>query len=165
LPNEPEWLSADDVAELNQVAVEQTGEPFFIRELGLLYSACHRPINAWNYDGEGDVVRLAALLMMGIIRNHPFGQGNKRTGFAAARMFLNINGWDLSDLIDDRLGALITEFVADHTPEREVSVLLDMIAHPEGRPEAAMLWRVLQPSDDAPPAVLMRQLGYFREEG
>src|SRR5713226_575938 len=61
--------------------------------MGLLESALARPRNAFAY-GEEDMVILAVILMAGIARAHAFEQGNKRTAFAAMRLFLRINGYD-----------------------------------------------------------------------
>ena len=57
----------------------------------LLESALARPLNRASY-GEPDIAELAALYALGIVRNHPFVDGNKRTGFAALFMFLALNG-------------------------------------------------------------------------
>jgi death-on-curing protein len=59
----------------------------------LLESACARPVNHWQYEHEEDVVVLACALLLGIARNHPFLQGNKRTAFEAFIGFLVVNGY------------------------------------------------------------------------
>ena len=63
-----------------------------MRDLGLLESALARPQNLHAYC-EGDAAALAAAYAFGIIRNHPFVDGNKRTGFLAAALFLEANGY------------------------------------------------------------------------
>ena len=67
-----------------------------MRDRGLLESACAVPINRLAYAGEEDLVRLAVGLMLAVARNHPFQQGNKRTGFLAGAAFLAVNGYWLS---------------------------------------------------------------------
>jgi death-on-curing protein len=103
-------VSAAAVVRFNQRAVGETGEPFFIRDAGLLDSALARPHNHWSY-GEEDLAVLATALTLGIARNHPFGQGNKRTAFAAAEYFLFLNGYRLeaedSEALADQVVALI----------------------------------------------------------
>jgi death-on-curing protein len=74
-----------------------------------LESALARPINHWHY-GEADVVALAVALLLGVARNHPFLQGNKRTAFAAAEYFLYLNGYELSPAHD---GAELADFLID----------------------------------------------------
>jgi death-on-curing protein len=71
----------------------ESGEQHFLRDAGLLESALARPRNAFVY-GDEDIVSLAVSVMAGISRAHAFEQGNKRTAFAAMRLFLRINGYD-----------------------------------------------------------------------
>jgi len=101
LPNEPIWLAAEIVIEHNRLELAETGEHHFVRDLGLLESALARPRNVFAY-GEEDMVVLAVTLMSSISRAHAFEQGNKRTAFAALRLFLNANGYDtgFDDAID-----------------------------------------------------------------
>ena len=81
------------MTQLNAEAVRRTGEPYGLRDEGLLASAVAAPTNHFFYEGEEDVVVLAAVLIAAIARNHPFQQGNKRTAFAAGVAFLDINGF------------------------------------------------------------------------
>ncbi len=91
--NEPHWLPIEVVIEHNRLELAETGENHFVRDTGLLESALARPKNFFGY-GEEDVVALAVALMAGIARAHAFEQGNKRTAFAAMRLFLRANGHD-----------------------------------------------------------------------
>jgi len=100
LPNEPRWLPIEVVIEHNQLEVEATGERHFLRDRGLLESALARPRNFFGF-GEEDIVVLAVALMAGIARTHAFEQGNKRTAFAAMRLFLLANGYDAA--LDDKV--------------------------------------------------------------
>ena len=93
MPSEPNWLPIEAVIEHNRLELAETGEHHFVRDLGLLESAMARPRNAFAY-GEEDIVVLAVTLMAGILRAHAFAQGNKRTAFAAMRLFLRANGYD-----------------------------------------------------------------------
>ncbi len=65
-----------------------------MRDASLLESALARPANAADY-GNPDLPQLAAFYAAGIIRNHPFLDGNKRTGFLLAYTFLALNGLQL----------------------------------------------------------------------
>jgi death-on-curing protein len=112
LRSEPRWLPLDEIIEINRDAVAQTDEPFFLRDAGLLDSACARPRNHWAYDGEDDIVTLAVALMFGIARNHPFEQGNKRTGLIAAEVFLEMNGYCIRAAEDsDALGEAVVAVI------------------------------------------------------
>jgi death-on-curing protein len=109
-PNDPHRVSSDDAIRLNRALVAHTGEPHLVRDLGLLESACAVPQNLWAYGGETDVAALATALLLAVARNHPFVQGNKRTGFAAAVMFLEWNGWEMPEALD--FGPLADTIVA-----------------------------------------------------
>lgn len=108
MPNEPVWLSADIVIEANEIVVGETGEPHHLLDEGALESALARPNNYWHY-GETDAVVLAVALLVGIGRNHPFMQGNKRCAYAAADYFLYLNGYELT--VPD--GADLADFLTD----------------------------------------------------
>lgn len=100
MPNEPNWLPVEVIIEHNRLELAGTGEGHFVRDVGLLESALERPRNFFGY-GEEDIVVLAVALMAGIARAHAFEQGNKRTAFAAMRLFLRANGYDTS--FDDKI--------------------------------------------------------------
>jgi death-on-curing protein len=101
LPNEPIWLPVEVIVEHNRLELADTGEHHFVRDYGLLESASARPRNAFAY-GEDDIIALAVTLMDGVSRTHAFEQGNKRTAFAALRLFLRANGRDtmFDDTVD-----------------------------------------------------------------
>lgn len=113
--SEPTWLDADDITSLNEAAVTATGEPFTVLDRGLLESAAAKPINHWHY-GEDDVVALAVEFLLGIARNHPFEQGNKRTALLAALLFLECNGYAV-EMPDDALVAeIIIKVITGEVP-------------------------------------------------
>ncbi|MGD9814897.1 MAG: type II toxin-antitoxin system death-on-curing family toxin [Hyphomonadaceae bacterium] len=91
MTTEPKWLGVESVLVMHEEQIAEHGGLAGERDLGLLDSALARPRNAWSY-GQGDLVALAALYAAGIMRNHPFADGNKRTGFLAAYAFLYVNG-------------------------------------------------------------------------
>lgn len=91
---EPKWLSVDAVLAMHQDSVTAHGGAAGVRDPGLLDSALARPRNAWSY-GQEDLVALGALYAAGVMRNHPFIDGNKRTGFLAAYAFLYVNRWEI----------------------------------------------------------------------
>ena len=111
------WLTSQEVVQLNAWVVKQTGEPHGIRSADLLESALGRPPNHHAYENVDDVLWLAVILLFAIAQNHPFSQGNKRTGFHAARAFLRWNGYDwLSD--DAELGPMIILVIEGKLTER-----------------------------------------------
>lgn len=86
------YLSVADVLALHVAMMEGMGErPSPVRDEGLLESAVLKPQMAAHYE-EADLVRQAALLAAGISQNQPFVDGNKRTAYLAATVFLRVNG-------------------------------------------------------------------------
>jgi death-on-curing protein len=104
---EPVWLPIEDVIEANRDVVAETGEPFLVRDRGLLESSIAKPRDRYLYGGITDIAELATSLLFGIARNHPFEQGNKRTAFASAVMFLELNGYRLIEVPDLMYGPFI----------------------------------------------------------
>jgi|TARA_B100001167_G_scaffold180409_1_gene136709 death-on-curing protein len=92
--SEPKWLARDDVELIHEEMIKIGGGSHGLRDAALLESALARPQNLHAY-GEDDTFQLAASYAEGIARNHPFVDGNKRTAFAAADVFLAENGQNL----------------------------------------------------------------------
>ena len=88
------WLLDGVVIAIHDEQIAVHGGIPGTRDAGLLSSALVRPKQKANY-GDSSVFDLAAAYAYGIIRNHPFVDGNKRTGFLVAYVFLSINGWEL----------------------------------------------------------------------
>jgi len=88
------WLKEDVVIAMHSEQIAEHGGRLGIRAPGLLSSALARPQNQTAY-GEPSVFDLAAAYAFGLIQNHPFVDGNKRVGFLAAYIFLELNGWEL----------------------------------------------------------------------
>lgn len=89
--NRPIWVDRASVLLLHAESLAIHGGAGGLRDMGLLESALARPQNL-HADGEGDAAALAAAYAFGIIRNHPFVDGNKRIGFITAAVFLEANG-------------------------------------------------------------------------
>ncbi|MFT0861158.1 type II toxin-antitoxin system death-on-curing family toxin [Ancylobacter sp. G4_0304] len=119
--SEPRWISSDFVIRLNRRLVEHSGEPFLLRDGGLLESALTVPQNRWHYERAKDIGELGLALAVAIARNHPFAQGNKRTAWAAMLTFFHINGFALRAKDDYHLAEL---FIAVITGTLEPEILL-----------------------------------------
>ena len=88
------WIERDVIIAVHEMQLAEHGGMAGVRDGGLLESALGRPINLALY-GEPDAAALAAAYGYGISRNHPFVDGNKRTGYVAAELFLRLNGYEL----------------------------------------------------------------------
>ena len=91
---EPIWLEKAALLSLHAQSIARYGGSPELRDEALLESALARPRHAFAY-GEMDIHTLAASLASGIVRNHPFVDGNKRAGYIAAYIFLGRNGFVL----------------------------------------------------------------------
>jgi len=85
------WLRQDVVLAAPDAQLAEHGGASGLRDAGLLDSALARPQNLAAY-AEPDAADLAAAHAFGIVRNHPFVDGNKRTALVAAELFLVLNG-------------------------------------------------------------------------
>ena len=92
---EPSWLLKPAILAVHTMAIVRFGGVAGLRDEGLLDSALVRPRNRYHYEDVTERPRLAASYAAGILHNHPFVDGNKRTGFVAAYMFLHLNGMTL----------------------------------------------------------------------
>ena len=89
------WWIAESVAiAIHEEQLAEHGGPIGVRGAGLLQSALNRPRNLAGY-GEPDLAALAAAYGHGIVRNHPFVDGNKRTALVITELFLLLNGAEL----------------------------------------------------------------------
>ncbi len=91
---EPLWIEERDVLAIHDRLLALHGGATGLRDRGLLESALARPRQHHAYANISDVVEMAALYTAGIIRNHPFADGNKRTGFVIGVVFLELHGFD-----------------------------------------------------------------------
>lgn len=107
-----EYLDLDDVLGL---AAFLLGDPVPIRDVGLLGSAVARPqTTVGGIDAYPDVWTKAAALLQSIVSNHALIDGNKRLGWLATAVFLELNGIDITTAANDDVYDLVID-VASHT--------------------------------------------------
>ncbi|HEY9213590.1 MAG TPA: type II toxin-antitoxin system death-on-curing family toxin [Ancylobacter sp.] len=124
--NEPLWLETAAVADIGEAVVRATGEPFLIRDAGLLESAVMVPRNRWHYEDDDDIARLGLALALAIARNHPFEQGNKRAAWFAMLAFLALNGTALKNEDDLAYADLFVEVVTGAQPPEHLLARLHL---------------------------------------
>jgi death on curing protein len=90
---DPIWLDDADILALHDRLLAFHGGTAGLRDAGLLKSAVARPRQSASYGGDVDMIDLATAYTAGIVKNHPFVDGNKRTGFVAGILFLELNGF------------------------------------------------------------------------
>jgi death-on-curing protein len=91
---EPLWIEERDAMAIHDRLLAVHGGAPGLRDRGLLQSALARPQQHHAYAASRDIVQMAALYTAGIVRNHPFVDGNKRTGFVVGVLFLELHGFD-----------------------------------------------------------------------
>ncbi|MGV3658946.1 MAG: type II toxin-antitoxin system death-on-curing family toxin [Prosthecobacter sp.] len=89
---EPEWVARGTVLQLHRHSINEHGGTHGIRDEGLLDSALGKPENVFAYSSPA-IFDLAASYTFGLVKNHPFLDGNKRTAFVTGVLFLELNGY------------------------------------------------------------------------
>ena len=89
---EPIWIDERDARALHDRLLALHGGAEGVRDGGLLASALARPRQIQAYAAAPDVIELTAAYTVGVVRNHPLVDGNKRTGFVVGVLFLELNG-------------------------------------------------------------------------
>ena len=128
---EPKWFPRDAVLPLHSYLLELFGGSPGLRDEGALDSALTRPLNLFSY-GNPSVFELATAYASGIVRNHPFVDGNKRTGLGIALTLLEENGYttnfDEAEMVQMTLALaardieeeVFTKWLQDHSVPREL---------------------------------------------
>ena len=104
---EPKWLTRLIVDAVHNEQIREHGGLAGIRDEAVLEAALARPLQKWRYQPNTDVPALAAAYAFGLIKNHPYRDGNKRIGFLSMVTFLGLNGFDLTATDAD----VVSEFV------------------------------------------------------
>ena len=119
---EPIWFTDRFILPLHARLIREFGGLEGLRDVNLLESALRRPIDKWNYQKpEPDLAELAAAYIWGIVRNHPFVDGNKRIAAACFLLFLERNSLLYNSagqtIISNEALASLTLFVASSKAE------------------------------------------------
>jgi death-on-curing protein len=117
------WIDERDALILHDRLLALHGGPAGVRDLTLLKSALARPQQFLAYGESPDIVILAAAYTAGIVRNHPFVDGNKRTGFLLGVLFLELNGYGFIASEEDAANA-VTQLAAGTLNEDEYGTFL-----------------------------------------
>lgn len=110
------WPTQDVLIAIHEAQLAEHGGGAGVRDHGLLESAIAKPENMAGY-GEPEVAELAGAYAWGVSRNHPFIDGNKRTGFVALELFLSLNGWELDATDEDCVITMLAVAAGDLTQD------------------------------------------------
>jgi death on curing protein len=103
---QPLWIEERDVLAIHDRLMAAHGGASGLRDRGLLQSALARPRQYHAYADNADIVAMVALYTAGIVGNHPFVDGNKRTGFVVGILFLELHGFDFKASEEDATQAV-----------------------------------------------------------
>lgn len=125
------FLTVEEVLALHQDSLDLFGGMAGVRDRGLLESALAQP--PMTFAGallHPDLFAMAAAYLFHIVRNHPFMDGNKRAGLAAAGTFLALNGFDIGSQHTDQLYDLTMAVAEGRMAKDEVAGVLRRLASP-----------------------------------
>jgi death-on-curing protein len=92
---EPRWVQIEVIKAIHTRQINEHGGIHGIRDTSLLQSAMDAPKNSFHYGAES-IIAMAAKYAYSLASNHPFADGNKRTAYICMRLFLKLNGYDIS---------------------------------------------------------------------
>lgn len=104
---EPVWIEERDALALHDRLLALHGGAAGVRDVALLQSALARPRQVAAYARTPGIIDMAAAYTAGIVRNHPFIDGNKRTGFVVGVLFLELNGYRFTASEEDAAQAVL----------------------------------------------------------
>lgn len=104
----PLWIDERSVAAIHGRLLAIHGGKTGLLDQGLLQSALARPKQDQAYAESPDILEMAALYTAGIIRNHPFADGNKGTGFVIGVLFIELNGFEFKASEEDATQAVMS---------------------------------------------------------
>lgn len=105
---EPAWIDERDALALHDRLLALEGGAAGLRDRGLLESALARPKQLRAYGDKPDIIQMAAAYTAGIVLDHPFIDGNKRTGFVVGVLFLELNGYRFVASEEDAAQAVLS---------------------------------------------------------
>jgi death on curing protein len=120
---DPKWIAMPLATAIHDEALYEFGGLAGLRDLGLLESALDRPRNLLAYEPRSSIFELAAALCVGIAKNHPFNDGNKRTALLATHAFLYLDGHELEPSQEDEVATLVA-VAAGSLSEHKLAVWL-----------------------------------------
>jgi death-on-curing protein len=104
---EPAWVDQRVTLAIHAKLLAVHGGAPGLRDEALLQSALARPRQLFSYRDSPTVVAMASAYTAGIVRNHPFIDGNKRTGFVVGVLFLETNGYRFTAPEEDAMRAVL----------------------------------------------------------
>lgn len=127
------YISVEGVLALHKKVIEMHGGDFGVRDVGLLESAILQ--SQMTFDGQElypGLIEKAAVLAFSLVKNHPFVDGNKRTGQMAMEAFLLLNGFEISANVDEQEAIFLRLASSDITRELIEWIEKNIVQSPPG---------------------------------
>ena len=116
----PRWLSRTAVDAIHHDQIREHGGLPGVRDENALESALARPQQRFHYEPGAELAELAAAYAFGLVKNHPYRDGNKRIGFLTAITFLGLNGFEFDATEEDVVGQIVA-LAAGRSSEPELA--------------------------------------------
>lgn len=124
------WLTANDLAIIHIQIIDASGGSQGIRDMGRLQSAVSAPRQeVFGEELYPTLFEKTAVLLRAIIADHPFIDGNKRTGMMSALVLLNLNGYDTTELTDRELEDFAVQVAVEHLDIPVIAAWLKAHSH------------------------------------
>ena len=123
----PVWVSKEQVLRAQEQALRLHGGLAGIRDEMLLESALAHPESLHAF-GETSLLQLAAAYAVGIVRNHPFADGNKRAAYAASSLFLRLNGYALKVELEEEYIRVFLDIAEGRMSRQELAAFYETCA-------------------------------------
>ena len=117
------WLTEEMVLAAHQRSLADHGGATGLRDQGMLESALEKPKQHAHY-GEPTIFELATAYALGIVKNHAFVDGNKRTAFFATYIFLGLNGYEL-DVDEAEAAAIVIDLASSQVSDSDFALWLE----------------------------------------
>ncbi|HEU4557642.1 MAG TPA: type II toxin-antitoxin system death-on-curing family toxin [Longimicrobium sp.] len=126
---EPRWMRRAWVDALHFQQLKRFGGLYGVRDEGAIESALARARNQWAYADDRDLAALAAAYGFGLTRSHGYSDGNKRIGFVAMAVFLDLNGYEL-DAPEPEVVRMMLAVAAGESSEADLAAWVREYLHP-----------------------------------
>ena len=124
------WVDAIHFQQL-----QRFGGLYGVRDDGVIDSALARPLNRWAHENQSDLAALAAAYGYGLTRGHGYLDGNKRVGFVAMAIFLDLNGWSVEASEQDVVQVMVAVAAGEMSEDDLAAWLRRHMVATDGEPD------------------------------
>jgi death-on-curing protein len=121
--NEPLWITQEETLAFHSMLIANFGGSDGVRDEGKLLASLNRPKQQFHYE-ERSLMELAATYASGIVKSHPFVDGNKRTGLMVCQLFVETNSYRF-EASEEEAALQILALADDRLTDTELTVWLE----------------------------------------